>query len=68
MEFHENNYEELVLNELDKNLLSKLMLFGYYLEQSASLKEPHHLANYIYEISNLFNQFYEDEKISDLID
>jgi len=66
MEFHEKKYEELVLNKLDKNLLSKLMLFGYYLEQSASQKEPHHLANYIYEISNLFNQFYEDEKISDL--
>tara|TARA_B100000900_G_scaffold96764_1_gene79867 strand:- start:1738 stop:3378 length:1641 start_codon:yes stop_codon:yes gene_type:complete len=68
MEFHENKFEELILNESDKNLLSKLMLFGYYLEQSASQKEPHHLANYIYEISNLFNQFYEGEKISDLID
>ena len=60
--------EELVLNKTDKNLLSKLFLFSYYLEQSALLNEPHHLANYLYEISNLFNQFYEKEKLSTITD
>ena len=59
---------ELILNDTDKQLLSRLFLFGYFLEQSASLNEPHHLANYLYEISNLFNQFYENEKISDIND
>ena len=58
----------LVLNEIDKQLLSKLFLFGYFLQQSASLNEPHHLASYLYEISNLFNQFYENEKLSDIVD
>jgi len=58
----------LILNEVDNKLLSKLFLFGYFLEKSASLNEPHHLANYLYEISNLFNQFYEYEKISDIND
>ena len=57
---------DLILSDVDKQLLSKLFLFGYYLEQSASLNEPHHLANYLYEISNLFNQFYENEKISEI--
>ena len=56
----------LILNETDKQLLSKLFLFGYFLEQSASLNEPHHLASYLYEISNLFNQFYENEKLSEI--
>jgi len=60
--------EELVLNKTDKNLLSKLFLFSYYLEQSALLNEPHHLTNYLYEISNLFNQFYENEKLSTITD
>ena len=60
--------EELVLNKIDKNLLSKLFLFSYYLEQSALLNEPHHLTNYLYEISNLFNQFYENEKLSTITD
>jgi arginyl-tRNA synthetase len=56
----------LILNDTDKQLLSKLYLFGYFLEQSASLNEPHHLASYLYEISNLFNQFYENEKLSEI--
>ena len=60
--------KELILNKTDKQLLSKLFLFSYYLEQSALLNEPHHLANYLYEISNLFNQFYENEKLSIITD
>ncbi len=56
----------LILNDIDKQLLSRLFLFGYFLEQSASLNEPHHLASYLYEISNLFNQFYENEKLSEI--
>ena len=61
-----NTPSTLITNEVDNKLLSKLFLFGYFLEKSASLNEPHHLANYLYEISNLFNQFYEYEKISDI--
>jgi len=41
-------------------------LFSYFLDQSALLNEPHHLANYLYDISNLFNQFYESEKILEI--
>ena len=63
-----NELNNLTLNEVDKELLSKLYLFSYFLEQSALLKEPHHLANYLYEISNLFNQFYETEKIIEIED
>ncbi len=59
---------DLILNDVDKELLSKLYLFTYFLEQSVVLNEPHHLANYLYEISNLFNQFYESEKISEIKD
>ena len=59
---------ELILNKTDKQLLSKLFLFSHYLEQSALLNEPHHLANYLYEISNLFNQFYENEKLTSITD
>ena len=63
-----NNIElkNLTLNDVDKELLSKLFLFSYFLDQSVLLNEPHHLANYLYEISNLFNQFYESEKILEI--
>ena len=63
-----NQPSELILSEVDKKLLSKLYMFGYFLEQAFSLNEPHHLANYLYDISNLFNQFYESEKISEITD
>ena len=38
---------DLILNDVDKELLSKLYLFTYFLEQSTILNEPHHLANYL---------------------
>ena len=65
---HKEEIKELILNKTDKKLLSKLFLFSHYLEQSALLNEPHHLANYLYEISNLFNQFYENEKLTSITD
>ena len=63
-----DKFKTLVLSEVDKQLLSKLFMFGYFLEQSYSLNEPHHLANYLYDISNSFNQFYEYEKLSEIKD
>ena len=60
--------ESLVISDVDKQLLTKLFMFGYFLEQSSSMNEPHHLANYLYEISNSFNQFYEHEKLSEISD
>ena len=66
IEIKNNMVNHLNLNNIDKELLSKLYLFSYFVEQSALLNEPHHLANYLYEISNLFNQFYESEKISEI--
>jgi arginyl-tRNA synthetase len=68
IETKNNELNNLTLNSIDKELLSKLYLFSYFLEQSALLNEPHHLANYLYEISNLFNQFYESEKILEIND
>ena len=56
------------ISDNDQKLLTKLYLFGIYLDQSISLNEPHHLANYLYEICNLFNIFYEEEKLSGIID
>ena len=63
-----NEMESLILSDVDKQLLSQLFMFGYFLEQSSLLNEPHHLANYLYDISNSFNQFYEHEKLSEIKD
>ena len=65
--FNKNKFElSKDLDNKEESLLIHLFLFGYYLNQSTSMNEPHHLANYLYTISNLFNHFYEDEKILDI--
>ena len=56
------------ISESEHSFLKKLINFGYYFEQSKELNEPHHLANYLYEISNLFNIFYEHEKLIEIKD
>ena len=65
-----NNSLELYekIGKIESQLLSKIFLFGYYLERSVEMSEPHHLADYLYELSNLFNIFYEDEKILNIED
>ncbi len=62
------NSTNLEINHIDKKLLSKLFMFFLELEKSIKLNEPHHLAEYLYEISNLFNSFYEKEKFSQITD
>ena len=59
-------YDEI--GKIESELLSKTFLFGYYLERSIEMSEPHHLADYLYELANLFNIFYEDEKILNIED
>ena len=67
--FNEKTFElSEGLDTKEEQLLSQLFLFSHYLNQSISMNEPHHLANYLYEISNLFNNFYEDEKILNISD
>ena len=67
-ESNEKHRLQKKLSSAESKLLSDLFLFSYYLERSLELSEPHHLANYLYEISNSFNLFYEDEKILSIKD
>ena len=51
------------LDETDSNLLRSFLKFEYYFIQALNNNEPHHLADYLYEISNLFNSMYQNEII-----
>jgi len=55
-----------VLDSLDRKLIIALANIEFYLELSLKNSEPHHLANYLYEISNLFNAFYQDSNIKNM--
>jgi arginyl-tRNA synthetase len=51
------------LGSLDRNLVIALANIEFHLELSLKNNEPHHLANYLYTISNAFNVFYQDSNI-----
>ena len=55
-----------IKTEEERNLAIGLLNFELIINQSINFNEPHHLANYLYEISNLFNIFYQDENIINL--
>ena len=52
----------------ERNLVIGLLNLELIVNQSIKYSEPHHLANYLYEISNLFNIFYQEENILNLND
>ena len=56
------------LGTLDRNLVMALANIEFHLELSLKNNEPHHLANYLYNISNAFNAFYQDSNIKKIED
>ena len=54
------------LDSLDRKLIIALANIEFHLELSKKNSEPHHLANYLYEISNAFNAFYQDSNIKNI--
>ena len=56
------------LGTLDRNLVMALANIEFHLELSLKNNEPHHLANYLYNISSAFNAFYQDSNIKKIED
>ena len=42
-----------------------MLKFSDFFNRAKNLREPHHLAEYLYEICQKFNSFYKDVKIID---
>ena len=55
-----------ITTQEERNLAIGLLNLELVISQSIKFNEPHHLANYLYEISNLFNIFYQNENILNL--
>ena len=58
----------IISNASERNLVIALINLELNVNQSIKYSEPHHLANYLYEICNLFNIFYQEENILNLKD
>ena len=66
--FEQDSNKLFISNTSERNLVIGLLNLELILNQSIKYSEPHHLANYLYEISNLFNIFYQEENILNLND
>ncbi len=51
------------MDKSDLNLIRGIIKFEYYFSLALENNEPHHLADYLYELSNLFNSMYQNENI-----
>ena len=60
------NETSISLGLLDRKLVIALANIEFYLELTVKNSEPHHLANYLYDISNAFNAFYQDCNIKNI--
>jgi len=58
--------KNIQLDKVTRDLVIGLVNLEFYLELSYKNNEPHHLANYLYDISNLFNTFYQDSNIKNM--
>ena len=63
-----NSSRLIISNTSERNLVIGLINLEININQSTKFSEPHHLANYLYEISNLFNNFYQEDNILSLED
>ena len=45
------------------NLVLSILKFSEVFNRSKNLREPHHLAEYLYELCQKFNTFYKDVRI-----
>jgi arginyl-tRNA synthetase len=56
----------LIYNETDRNLRLKLLDVTFVIELSAKERRPHYIANYLYELSSIANNFYQENRFTDL--
>jgi arginyl-tRNA synthetase len=56
------------LDSLERKLVISLANIQFYFDLSLKNSEPHHLANYLYEISTGFNTFYQDSNFKNIKD
>ena len=57
-----------IYNEIDKNLRVKILDFNKYLDKAIEDRLPSVIAEYVYDLANLLNSFYQNINISKIED
>tara|TARA_B100001121_G_scaffold149390_1_gene130780 strand:+ start:16164 stop:17795 length:1632 start_codon:yes stop_codon:yes gene_type:complete len=60
-----NNFDKANLTETEISLILSILKFSDTFKRSKKHNEPHHLAEYLYELCQRFNSFYKESKILD---
>lgn len=63
---NKGNLSGNIYNDTDRNLRLKLLEVSNVLNEASNERKPHIIANYLYELSVLANNFYQNNHISDL--
>ena len=55
-----------ITNSIERELVITALKFKYFLDMSILNNEPHHVANYTYDLARKINVLYEDQKLTEL--
>ena len=66
--FNKGNVSDTIYNDIDKNLRLKLLDFNKYLDKAIEDRLPSVIADYVYDLANLLNSFYQNINISKIED
>ncbi len=64
----ENNLNDIIYNEKDRNLRMKLLEFETSFDSAFKERKPNYIAEYVYNVAILANNFYENNHIMGLED
>ena len=59
----ELDFDSLMFEEYDRKLAYKASEFNEVLQLAINELKPHHLANYLFDLAQIFNVFYENVKV-----
>lgn len=60
-----DNFDKLNLTDAETDLILSILKFPDTFKRSKKYNEPHHLAEYLYELCQRFNSFYKKSRILD---
>lgn len=66
--FNKGNVSDTIYNGIDKNLRLKLLDFNKYLDKAIEDRLPSVIAEYVYDLADLLNSFYQNINISKIED
>lgn len=66
--YNKGNISEVIYNDIDRSLRLKLLDFNKYLDKSIEDRLPSIIGEYVYDLANLLNSFYQNINISKITD